>query len=372
MLGPRPTVNSVGRPSEGVRRRRLPAEKPGLAIRSFRVMPDHPNERFVCESCVPPGLFAPEGRADVAAEKCSSADQLAARSPGDAVAVEAAADFGRIRRTTGTAHIEGPCVVVTTRSPRGSPTRIWFGLRDRSRIGGGHHAMGPGTWPARSPISLSGQLSARRRPAHRLGHQSARLVPQWPGAQAREPGPTGLGATRRSLVPDRARRRARPRDLQPLRSGTPGAGGCDRVAHGRTYRRGGAADRGAGLPGPCRPRCGRPCARRTAGRDRRIVQPVGRDDVKSAFEATHSLPATLCPSMTPESNALGYAPSRPSDTFHEGPAAIVAGPSSSRGPTEKRQTGLRSMTPANWGPGGACRPQSKPATTWAGGQLADV
>jgi hypothetical protein len=57
----------------------------------------------------------------VAAENRLSAEQLGALAPGDTVVIETSGDFRRPKLTTGiVVRIEGPHLVVSTRSPRGA------------------------------------------------------------------------------------------------------------------------------------------------------------------------------------------------------------------------------------------------------------
>ncbi len=77
----------------------------------------------------------------MAAESRLSADQLAALAPGETVTIETSGDFRRPRRSTGTVvRIEGPHLVVLTRSPRGVPYVDRYGRRDGVRVGGGQRA----------------------------------------------------------------------------------------------------------------------------------------------------------------------------------------------------------------------------------------
>jgi hypothetical protein len=74
----------------------------------------------------------------VAAENRLSSEQLAALTPGDTVTVELSGDFRRPRRSQGTVvRIEGACLVVSERSPRGVPYVERYSRRDGLRIGRG-------------------------------------------------------------------------------------------------------------------------------------------------------------------------------------------------------------------------------------------
>jgi hypothetical protein len=74
----------------------------------------------------------------VAAENRLSSEQLAALVPGDTVTVELSGDFRRPRRSSGTVvRIEGACLVVSERSPRGVPYVERYSRRDGLRIGRG-------------------------------------------------------------------------------------------------------------------------------------------------------------------------------------------------------------------------------------------
>jgi hypothetical protein len=78
----------------------------------------------------------------VAADNRLSDEQLAALVPGDVVAIEISADFQKPRYSIGTVvRLEGSCIVVSWRSPRGVPYVHRYELRNGVRIGGGHHAQ---------------------------------------------------------------------------------------------------------------------------------------------------------------------------------------------------------------------------------------
>ena len=74
----------------------------------------------------------------MAAHNRLTADQIAALEPGDTVAIESAADFGRPRYTVGTVvRVAGRHIVVSCRSPRGVRYVHQFDRRTGVRIGGG-------------------------------------------------------------------------------------------------------------------------------------------------------------------------------------------------------------------------------------------
>jgi hypothetical protein len=78
----------------------------------------------------------------VAAGNRLTADQIAALGPGDTVTIETAADFGRLRHSTGTVvRVAGPHIVVSCTSPRGVRYVHHFARRDGMRIGGGRRAQ---------------------------------------------------------------------------------------------------------------------------------------------------------------------------------------------------------------------------------------
>jgi hypothetical protein len=71
-----------------------------------------------------------------------SAEQLGALAPGGVVTIEISGDFRKPRYSTGTVvRLEGSCVVLSWRSPRGVPYVHRYDLRRGVRIGGGHHAQ---------------------------------------------------------------------------------------------------------------------------------------------------------------------------------------------------------------------------------------
>src|SRR3954468_7962086 len=77
----------------------------------------------------------------MAAENRQTADQLAALAPGDDVNVESGLEFGRRRHVTATvARVDGSCLQVRCRGPRGASYVERYGLRDGIRIGGGTRA----------------------------------------------------------------------------------------------------------------------------------------------------------------------------------------------------------------------------------------
>src|SRR3954471_19553624 len=88
---------------------------------------------------LPPGL-RPGGEAtQLAAENRLTAEQLAALRPGDTVAVESGAEFGRRRHATATVvRVNASHVVVSCEGPRGGKFVELYGLRDGVRRGGGH------------------------------------------------------------------------------------------------------------------------------------------------------------------------------------------------------------------------------------------
>jgi hypothetical protein len=78
----------------------------------------------------------------VAVDNRLAAEQLAALAPGDVVAIEISGDFRKPRYSTGTVvRLEGSCIVVSWRSPRGVPYVHRYALSNGVRIGGGHHAQ---------------------------------------------------------------------------------------------------------------------------------------------------------------------------------------------------------------------------------------
>src|SRR3954469_20887002 len=86
----------------------------------------------------PPGRSAPEEESSVAAGHRLTRAQLAALAPGDPVTVEAGADFGRWRHTTGTVVRTGPShLVAQHRTPRGGTFIQRYPLRDALRDSGG-------------------------------------------------------------------------------------------------------------------------------------------------------------------------------------------------------------------------------------------
>jgi hypothetical protein len=86
----------------------------------------------------------------VAVDNRLTAEQLAALAPGDPVTIEITADFRKPRYSTGTiARLEGSCIVVSWRTPRGMPYHREvalpaagrFGCRARWRVRGFHHEL---------------------------------------------------------------------------------------------------------------------------------------------------------------------------------------------------------------------------------------